>query len=129
MKALSNTLSEFASVPMKLGDTSKPPLEISDLQTELKNHRKQNNYVFFLIILLIVVLFAVGLILLLRYHENTSLLTAIFGACGVSLAGSIKLLSDTWKEKQKIDMIYALSDRLNEDALRSVVLAIVGHEK
>jgi hypothetical protein len=70
---------------------------------------------------MLVALFAVSLVLTLLCRSNAAFLAAVSAFTGATVFGSIKAMSDLWREKVATDVLLAMVDHYQEDEFRLFV--------
>lgn len=125
MVKLESILVEFAENPLVLGNEDPQEPNVIKLKSNLDLLRVKNNQYFGVLAGMVIVCFVASLVFLILYNNNTTLLTAIYGATGISIGWSVRMMHKIWREKNQTDILYSLIDNLDNQTLQSVASILV----
>lgn len=133
MKTLKQFLQKYAyrqELGGETGDAAKQAADIAEqAHADLRDLQSVNEKYFRSYWIVLVVAFITTLVFALMYRNEMGGLSVVLGAGGVVQGGLILQLSAALKEKSRIDMIAALSRRLNPDQLYQILKALLDDSK
>jgi hypothetical protein len=107
------------------GTVVTPEINVSALQTEIKQAGQQNVSYFRTCFVLLVILFAGCSVLVLAFINQPSKAGAIFTITGLSFFGIIAQMLKLWKEKIASDLTLALAGTLPPEQLLTALETIL----
>ena len=121
MNDLKSILIEFApSAEAALGGRKKD-LQRERLTNELLAVSRKNRSLLYIGVGMLIVLFIAALFLVWLWRANPQLITAVFGATGLSLTGIIASMFSHWKEKVRIDLLLVLLTDTDDETIKTVI--------
>jgi hypothetical protein len=125
MSDLKSVLTKYApSAEADLGG-GKKELQREQLRNDLLAVSAKNKSFFYIGVVMLIVLFVAALLLVWLWRDRPQLITAVFGATGLSLTGIIATMFSHWKEKVRTDMLIALLSGTDEETIKTVIAKLV----
>lgn len=120
MNKLRRTLEPYLNT-VSLGEPGVPGPSLVELRSRLDKIVRDNGYYLWICCGFTVVLFLVAMIVVLMNMDQPGLIQIAFAAVTATTGGAIYTMRSLWREKVATEILLALCDAFDGDALRTVV--------
>jgi hypothetical protein len=122
MDALVDTLRPFHRPADLLGGES---VNRTELQAALKVLDARLQRLFWIRVVMIALIFLIEFGFVIAFREEASVLAAVAGAIGITIAGTVKAMAAVNRDMAETGLMVALAGQLDADAITNVVNALV----
>ncbi|XXX76131.1 hypothetical protein WMF30_51630 [Sorangium sp. So ce134] len=110
--------------PIHGGPGDSAPLPVKQLEEQLEALRRENNHYFAILAAMVLVIFLAALWVVIHHGCEAVMAGSTTAGAGVGTVAAVTLMSRIWREKVAVDLLLALTPRLEPELLKPIILVL-----